>query len=87
MRVILNSRQGLVKSEIVSKKNDIFQRCSITIAEFDLGDEIIGTVEIISHSPECLIDLGKDIIVAALDLKQQLAQEPPDEPFAIAQTA
>jgi hypothetical protein len=78
MHVTLNYRQVLLKSEIVSKL------CRIVIAEMDGGGEIVSTIEFLNDNPDSLIDLGQDIIMAALNLKQQLAQEGPADAFTLA---
>ena len=75
MKVTLNYRQTLLKTEIVSKN------CRIVIAEMDPGGEISGEVEFFTDNPDVWLDLGQDIVLAALSLKQQLAQENPHEPF------
>ena len=78
MKTILNYRQGLLKSEIVSSK-----MCHIVIGELDGKGNLVGEIEIFNNSPENLIDLGKDLIVAALDLQQQLDQEDPPTGFLV----
>lgn len=74
MRVIMNFRQGLFKSEITPEK-----MCRIVICEMDGGGQGDGEIELNSISPETLIDLGVDIIDAAVNLQHQLSQENPDE--------
>ena len=74
MRIIMNYRQGLLKSEITPEKN-----CRIVICEMDGNGGGDGEIELNSISPDNLIELGMDIVVAASDLKQQLAQVDPDE--------
>ena len=75
MRVSLNYRQSLIKSEISPN----FFDCCLTIAEMDGGGEIAGILELTSY-PENLIKLGEDIIKAALEMKQQMEKN--HEPFA-----
>lgn len=72
MEITLKYRQGLLSSQIVNGN------AQVTICELDGGGEIVGTVTLVTD-PENLIDLGQDIIMAALRLKQQLAQ---DDPFS-----
>ena len=69
MEIALKNRVGLIESRIVDG------RCCFTVCEFDLGgEEVIGIVTFITN-PGNIIDLAQDLIVAALDLKQQLAQD------------
>lgn len=74
MKICLNYRQGLLSSQIVKGE------AHLTIAEFNGGGEVIGTVTLATN-PDNLIELAQDIIVAALDLKQQLAKENPVKAF------
>lgn len=70
MEIALKNQVGLIESQIVDGK------CCFTVCEFDPGGEIIGTVTFVTN-PGNIIDLAKDLIVAAADLKQQLAQNDP----------
>jgi hypothetical protein len=67
MKVILNYRQSFIKKEICPNNFD----CIITIAELDGGGEVIGILELIT-TPGNLLQLGQDIIMAALEMNIQI---------------